>query len=447
MIAYGTNQRGMVARLLAAILALALPPNLFAHDIPNEIIIQAYVKPEGNQLQLILRLPLTLLLDMDLPKRGPGYLELAHIEPALQVSAAAAAKEFVLYEDQTRLSLAASTTRISLPSNKSFTSYYDALAHIHGPRLPAQTAVFWNQGFFDAHLEYPIKSDRSNFSLDVRLAPGLREHLRTIVRFLPPGGSIRAYEIAGNSGRVPLDPRWHQAAWLFIQSGFLHILNGIDHLLFLFCLVIPLRRLRSLLLVVSSFTLAHSITLIASALDALPVGPWFPPLIETLIAASILYMALENIIAVRLRGRWRIAFAFGLVHGFGFSFALRETLQFAGSHLLLSLLSFNIGVELGQIVVLVVLVPALALLFRTDTAERMVTVVLSVLVAHTAWHWMVERGEALGRVDWPVPSAALVTTLASWVLLLLLVAGAAWIAARRWRPHAVETPRAEKDFA
>ena len=76
-------------------------------------------------------------------------------------------------------------------------------------------------------------------------------------------------------------------------------------------------------------------------------------------------MALENIAGVtNVQRRWMMAFAFGLVHGFGFSFALRETLQFAGSHLLTSLLAFNVGVELGQLFVLALLVPALDLLFR-----------------------------------------------------------------------------------
>ena len=75
----------------------------------------------------------------------------------------------------------------------------------------------------------------------------------------------------------------------------------------------------------------------------------------------------------------------------GFSFALRQTLQFAGSHLLTSLLSFNVGVELGQLLVLVLLIPALDLLFRYVVAERVGTVILSALVGHTAWHWMTER--------------------------------------------------------
>ena len=76
-----------------------------------------------------------------------------------------------------------------------------------------------------------------------------------------------------------------------------------------------------------------------------------------------------------LRRRWLIAFAFGLIHGFGFSFALRDTLQFAGEHLVTSLLAFNLGVELGQLAVLVVLVPALSLLFRYVVAERIGTII------------------------------------------------------------------------
>src|SRR5581483_11212634 len=142
------------------------------------------------------------------------------------------------------------------------------------------------------------------------------------------------------------------------------ILGGADHLLFLLCLVIPLRRLRPLVAVVTAFTLAHSTTLIASAYDFAPAALWFPPLIETLIAISILYMAFENIVGTRVERRWVMAFGFGLVHGFGFSFALRQTMQFAGSHLLASLLAFNVGVELGQLLVLALLVPVLKALFR-----------------------------------------------------------------------------------
>ena len=131
-----------------------------------------------------------------------------------------------------------------------------------------------------------------------------------------------------------------------------HILEGPDHLLFLACLVIPVRRLRALVLMATAFTVAHSITLLATAFGLGPQGLWFPPLVETLIAASILWMALANIFGASVHRRWMTAFVFGLVHGFGFAFALRESLQFAGSHVVSALLAFNVGIELGQIAAL-----------------------------------------------------------------------------------------------
>ena len=314
------RHKRFASSLIVLVLSLGMMASTAAHDVPGEILVQAFVKPEGERLHLLVRLPLVLLLDLDLPKQGPGYLDLAHMDEALQAAAVVAAQEIALFEDDRRLSYQRAATRISLPSDTSFSSYDQALAHLNGPKLPIDTTVFWNQGFFDAHIEYPIASDQADFSLQVLVAPGLGERLKTMVRFLPAGGSVRAYQLAGDMGRVALDPRWHQAAWTFVKSGFHHILGGMDHLLFLFCLVIPIRRLRSLVIVVTSFTVAHSMTLVASTYGVVPSGEWFPPLVETLIAASIVYMAIENIVGVKLAQRWFIAFAFGLVHGFGFSF-------------------------------------------------------------------------------------------------------------------------------
>jgi hypothetical protein len=230
----------------------------------------------------------------------------------------------------------------------------------------------------------------------------------------------------GGAGLVRLDPSWYQAAAAFVRLGFFHILDGTDHLLFLLCLVIPFRQWRGLLAVITAFTVAHSITLIASAWNLAPDALWFPPLIETLIAASIVWMAFENIVgASTIQRRWIVAFCFGLVHGFGFSFALREKLQLAGSHLLASLLAFNVGVELGQILVLSLLVPALYLLFRFAVAERTGTILLSALVAHTGWHWMIDRGEQLRRYsfEWPAVNAGALAIVLRWLLVVAILLG------------------------
>ncbi len=144
-------------------------------------------------------------------------------------------------------------------------------------------------------------------------------------------------------------------------------------------------------------------------------------------------MALENIVGgSTVSRRWILAFAFGLVHGFGFSFALRESLQFAGSHLLTSLLSFNVGVELGQLMVLLALIPLLEALFRVVVAERMGTIILSALVAHTALHWTSERVDRLRQFhfEWPAFSLAWFEDATLWLVLLLTLAGAVWFLSR-----------------
>jgi hypothetical protein len=419
-----------VVAILVALLVVLWEAQPAAHEIPNDVTVQAMLKPEGQRLRLLVRVPLVAMRDMAYPQRGVDLLDLARAEQTLRDAATLwVADDIELYEEDSRLAYPrVADVRASLPSDRSFATYEEALAHVTGPRLPADTEFLWSQGLLDILLEYPIQSDQAKFSIRPKLARlGLRTV--TVLRFLPPGGAVRGFEFLGDPGLVHLDPRWHQAALQFVKLGFQHILDGIDHLLFLFCLVIPFRRFRALVAIVTSFTIAHSITLIASAYNFAPDALWFPPLIETLIAVSIVYMALENIVSPQLKRRWLITFAFGLVHGFGFSFALRQTLQFAGAHLLTSLVSFNFGVELGQLLVLLVLIPALGLLFRFVVAERLGTVILSALVAHTAWHWMTERFGMLRqfRFAWPAFDAAFWAGTLRWAMLVVVGAALYWV--------------------
>jgi HupE/UreJ protein len=402
---------------------------LAAHDIPASVVVQAFIKPQGSRLHLLVRVPLQSMRDMEIPQRDRGYLDIGAVQPELRNAAQLWIAEYVqVYEGDSLLpSPRVAAVQVSLPSDRSFTSYDEALAHVSGPPLPDSTDLPWQQAMLDVLLDYTIRSDLSTFSIRPELAH-LGVRTTTVLRFLPPGRAERDFEYAGNPGLVRLDPRWYQAALTFVRLGFFHILDGIDHLLFVFCLVIPFRRPRPLIAIITSFTIAHSITLIASAFGLAPNALWFPPLIETLIALSILYMALENIVGPRLERRWVIAFGFGLVHGFGFSFALRRSLQFAGAHLLTSLFSFNVGVEMGQILVLAVAIPALAVLFRFVVAERVGTILLSAIVAHTAWHWMMDRLGVLRQYqfEWPVLNATFLIGAMRALMLILILAGTMW---------------------
>jgi len=401
-----------------------------AHDIPNDLTAQLFLRPQNDTIQLMVRVPLKGIRDVVFPERSGGFLDIERTNPLLADAAILWISDFIeLDEGELRLTRKprVAAARLSLEGDRSFASYDAAIANFAG-QLPVETNVVWNQTFLDVWFEYPIHSEQSRFSIHSELAR-LGQRVITVLRYLPPGGAVRAFEFIGDPGLVRLDPSWHQAAWQFVAMGFEHILDGTDHLLFLFCLVIPFRRFRALIPVVTAFTVAHSITLIASAYDLAPDALWFPPLIETMIALSIVYMALENIAGgATLHRRWMIAFGFGLVHGFGFSFALRQTLQFAGSHLLTSLLSFNIGVELGQLLVLVLLIPALEMLFRFVVAERMGTIILSALVAHTGWHWMTERAERLNQYhfQWPTLTPALVAAALRWLMVAVFLGGLYW---------------------
>ena len=442
---YRRPEGALLLILLVAGLILTFPARQSAHDIPGDVTVQAFVKPEGQRLRLLVRVPLEALSDMVFPTYGPGYLDFERARERDEFTDAAMiwmGQEVQMFENDRRLEEPTiASIKVALPSDRSFETYETALAHVQGPLLPATTQIVWQQAMLDVLFDYRIESEQSEFSIRPSLERmGLR--VVTILRFLSPEGPERAFDLRGDPGLVRLDPRWHQAAFRFVAMGFEHILDGTDHLLFLACLVIPFRRLRALAVIVTAFTVAHSVTLIASAYELAPEALWFPPLVETLIAMSIVYMALENIVGANVQRRWGITFVFGLVHGFGFSFALRETLQFAGSHLLTSLLSFNIGVELGQLLVLVILVPTLGVLFKFVVAERIGTILLSALVAHTSWHWMTERWDVLSQfpITWAAFSRAIFTGAMGWLIILLLLASAVWVGLK-----AMQTPPAVRD--
>lgn len=430
------------ALLVAALIFFA--SHTFAHNIPVGATVQMFVKPQGHVLRVLVRVPLTTYTDAEYPRRAGDYVDLAKVDSSLRAAATVILLEKLsMYEGDRQLpNPRIVSARISLDSDNSFASYDKALTHVIGSPLPPETNMFWEQGKLDVLFEYSIQSEESYISMHAAF-DRLAQHEITTVQYLQPDGVSRAFELQGDAGLVRLEPNWYHAAGLFVVAGFHHILEGTDHLLFLFCLIIPFRRISPLIPIVTAFTVAHSITLIASGYGFAPDVLWFAPLIEMLIAMSIVYMALENIVVEQPTRRWIITFFFGLVHGFGFSFVLRNTLQFAGSHVLTSLLSFNVGVEIGQLFVLALFVPVLNLLFRYVVAQRLGTIILSALVAHQAWHWMEDRFDTLKQFPWPTITAGGLKSALGWLIVLVALAAMIWVVSlvtpRREHPGASKT--------
>ncbi len=172
----------------------------------------------------------------------------------------------------------------------------------------------------------------------------------------------------------------------FIVLGIKHILTGYDHIAFLLALIVIGLSFKDVIKIITAFTIAHSITLLLAALQIVSLNS---RLVEIVIALSICYVALENLFRKEINYRWLITFGFGLIHGFGFASILQELIQ-EKSHLLPSVLSFNIGVEIGQILIFLVALPILYLLNR-KFEFRKVCVGTSMVIFITGSTWLVER--------------------------------------------------------
>lgn len=216
-----------------------------------------------------------------------------------------------------------------------------------------------------------------------------------------PGGAKAEAHDAGDAGDAGSDPRPAEehrgetasdsgAFSRFFALGVEHIWTGYDHLLFLFAVLLAGGGLARLAAIVTSFTVAHSITLGAAAtgLVHLPVAP-----VEAVIALSIVYVAAENILGRGADRRALVTFGFGLIHGFGFASVLAETALPAGE-VVIPLLAFNLGVEAGQLAVLLAVLPLLAMMQRGPRANA-VKVALSALIALCGAAWAFERLAAI----------------------------------------------------
>jgi hydrogenase/urease accessory protein HupE len=211
------------------------------------------------------------------------------------------------------------------------------------------------------------------------------------------GGPPRLYKRTGPFELELTESRVHPTFWStareFLLWGMHHILIGYDHIAFLLALLLGARRLRDMIGVVTSFTVAHSITLLLAALDVILLPS---RITESLIAASIVYVAVENYFIKDARHRWVLTFAFGLVHGLGFSSVLRERLQDIDS-IAVPVVSFNLGVELGQIAILLVAFPLLYGIRKSPDAavsqrrQRLLVRVGSAPILLLGVAWLVDR--------------------------------------------------------
>jgi hypothetical protein len=404
--------------LLLLVALLLLPRAALANgaDLPPEVLLQAYVKEEPGRLLLLLRVPLDLLASFGLPKRGSGYLDLARIEPRLKDAAAASGRQVELAADGVALAPVVRQARVSLLSDRSFASYDAARAHLDGPRLPPDTDLFWNQGFFDAELEYPLAAKQPHLAVRVNVAPELGARLKLQLDFLPPDRPPRRYLLPGGSAWVALDPRWHEAAWIFLKSGFGAALT-FERFVFLACVLAPFWKLRAPVMLVALLILLQALALSAAALGTLAGARWIGMLFDATLAGAILLVAIGNLAAPNLRVRLALSAVIGVIAGFALGPSLAAAWQFSGTHAIVSAIAFNAGAAFPTLLAGALAFGLLRALVDRILGAPLAVVVVSALLGHMAWHWL-ERYHELAH---ELSHAA----VAQFVALALWIVGAA----------------------
>lgn len=325
----------------------------------------------------------------------------------LELSRSGAALEVVFNERDLAAvaGLSASELRSGAPAAQ---SALDALARravefsIAGQpqEASAVTAKADDNNNVEFHYRFPPIGNAGEVAFESRLLPEMSFGHRQAFAAKDSRGMPLARKILSGQDRVVRFPVTETSGLLadggarfyeFFLLGIRHIATGYDHLLFLFGLLIVCRGLKGALLLITCFTLAHSLTLALSTFGLVNLpSRW----VEAIIAASILYVGLENLVRRDglLRGRWLLTFVFGLVHGLGFASVLHELgVAQHGWGAIVPLVAFNSGVEVGQLAVAALVLPIIWKLRQRDGFLRVGVPACSVAVAAAGAYWLIER--------------------------------------------------------
>jgi hydrogenase/urease accessory protein HupE len=193
-------------------------------------------------------------------------------------------------------------------------------------------------------------------------------------------------EQQGQSEAAPQVETSNSSWFSFFKLGMLHILTGYDHLLFLLALLLRKQTFKQYAAIITSFTIAHSITISLAVLGVITLPSRF---VEAVIAFSIVYVALENIFRKEIRHRWGLTFIFGLIHGLGFANILKE-MNIPKGDLAVALVNFNIGIEVVQLALVLLVLPLLTYMFKLKSS-KMIIRIGSIIVAALGAFWLIER--------------------------------------------------------
>ncbi len=410
----GNRAVWVVVLSLLFLLGVAAKPR--AHFLLNLNVRILHVEHLSDGLKVFLRTPMPYLVaDLVGPIRANGLPEpapyttnamekgkLVHYVDPDQLSrnpkglGVFAAEGFGFVADGKRLKAVVEQVHLyRVGTQPDFATLGEARAAFASHRAVPEDAkpLYVGDAVVDIILRYPTGAPVYGYSVSSTLNPGLpgQENTANLILDYSSGGT-KVFRARGLLAKpVSISRSTLSAIVTFIKEGVRHILEGLDHVLFVLCLVLGATQLKILVWRITGFTIGHSVTLSAGFFGFVPSGAWFVPAVETGIALSIIYAAAIAVMPGSRQGAserniFFVTCGIGLLHGLGFSFVLHKILQITSPDIWQSLLAFNVGVEIGQLTIIVVAWP----LFR--------------LVAHLS-----EQAWRLGR--WGVASACAAVAL------------------------------------
>ncbi len=402
--------------LLYIAIALFVTVPAMAHFLLNVNIRTIHVLHEDNQLRLLVRLPMSYLVadklgpvDEDgVPKPAPYTTNqfedenLVHyIDPnAIRNNPSGLGKilanGIILNVGGNALNPQIGRIR-AYPSSEQppFAHKSEAEQALNGPVYDQNFSISYvGDIIIDAELIYNTNGTVTNYELQSLLNPNLPEQDDTANLIIDHSSDEPLiFRIRGLLNEPVEIGQSAIAAFLsFTIEGARHVLEGLDHVLFIFCLVLAAATLKNLAWLITGFTIGHTITLSMGFFNYVPNAPWFIPLVETGIAISIVYAGMNVIFHQYQRSSIAVTSLIGLLHGLGFSFVLREILKIEGPNVWQSLLAFNIGIEIGQLA-FATLVWMLLSIYSKKYLDRLqkTKTILSVPCILLASYWIGER--------------------------------------------------------
>jgi len=390
-----TRSRGLrdetLKILVLVMLVMTIAP-VSAHDVIVDQVVEMLVEPHGDQLLVHLHVPVTVIGDANLPRLASRALDLTKIGDALPVVAADIARNLDVQQGDEVLADPIATARVGA-----------------------------DRASIDIDLTYAGSADTTGLSARLNAFRSSDGPVRTDVRYRLPSGGEHAMSVTGPPARVVFDPGVRSVLQQFVARGVRTLLDGGDHLLFLLCVLLPVRRARSAALVFAAGALGQAIAMAISVVRPAMTAQSLTAL--AMIAASIVVIAaLQNVVRAHLRWVVRLAFAFGALNGFAFGDALTRSEQFAGSHVSIAIAAFFVVALAGELWLGVLVWATRAWLDERGMPERVVSILASAAIAHGAIHRVVDRGGILAQAGSFGAERALVWLTLGWACVMMLVA-------------------------